>query len=184
MAANDSTRLQFVRVCECGCGQPTMLIPQSDTAKGYIKGQPHRFIGGHICHVLPKRPIKTALYSNTRTGDGPLLKVHRVRAERALGHPLPPGAEVHHPDEDKQNPNARLVICQDRAYHLLLHACMRIVKAGGNPQTQAICAYCKQLQPLTAFGRNRSRSDGRDAICKPCWRVYRVVRKTAIALYG
>jgi len=55
---------------------------------------------------------------------------HILVAEKALGKPLPPGAEVHHLDENRRNnkPN-NLVICPSRAYHKLLHMRMRQLKA-------------------------------------------------------
>jgi hypothetical protein len=34
-------------LCECGCGQPAPLSPYSDAARGYVKGQPRRFVQGH-----------------------------------------------------------------------------------------------------------------------------------------
>ncbi len=48
---------------------------------------------------------------------------YRERAEQALGHPLPPSAVVHHHTYDGDR--SQLVICQDRAYHALLHQRMR-----------------------------------------------------------
>ena len=48
---------------------------------------------------------------------------HRERAAAALGKPLPAGAEVHHHTYDGHN--SQLVICQDSAYHHLLHSRMR-----------------------------------------------------------
>jgi len=35
------------KLCECGCGQPSPIAKQTDTKKGYIKGQSIRFINGH-----------------------------------------------------------------------------------------------------------------------------------------
>ena len=58
----------------------------------------------------------------TRKINGKSKLRHREIAERVLGKPLPKGVEVHHVDEDKSNDsNDNLVICQDRAYHRLLH---------------------------------------------------------------
>ncbi len=48
---------------------------------------------------------------------------YRERAEHALGHPLPPFAVVHH--HSYEGNRSQLVICQDLAYHALLHRRMR-----------------------------------------------------------
>lgn len=64
-------------------------------------------------------------------------------AEKVLGTPLPIGAIVHHLSGNKKdNRNANLVICQDRAYHALIHKRMRAVK-NGYPANYLKCAYCK-----------------------------------------
>src|SRR3990167_4301210 len=76
--------------------------------------------------------------------------VHRMRAERALGKPLPTGAVVHHTDGSKRA-DAPLVICQDNAYLRLLHRRMKIRAAGGNPNTDGFCTRCKQVKPIEAF---------------------------------
>lgn len=34
-------------LCECGCGERTTLIPYDDPNRGYVKGQPHRFVLNH-----------------------------------------------------------------------------------------------------------------------------------------
>jgi hypothetical protein len=41
--------------CECGCGQRTKISPKSDAPKGYVKGEPRRFIRGHSTRIVGKR---------------------------------------------------------------------------------------------------------------------------------
>lgn len=36
-----------MKLCECGCGQPAPIATRNDRAKGYVLGQPRRFIIGH-----------------------------------------------------------------------------------------------------------------------------------------
>lgn len=77
------------------------------------------------------------VFGGRRNGE-PRKMVHVIKAEHALGKVLPDGAEVHHFDEDKShNENSNLVICQDRSYHKLLHRRMKILRAGGNPDTES-----------------------------------------------
>jgi len=104
---------------------------------------------------------------------------HVLIAERALGKPLPDGAEVHHADGIwSNNANSNLVICQDKAYHKLLHVRARVLKAGGNPNTQRICTTCRVVKPFEAFNRMAAnKSDGFQRRCRDCqsayWKTYR-----------
>lgn len=69
---------------------------------------------------------------------------HILVAERALGKPLPIGAVVHHIDENKlNNTPTNLVICQDDAYHFLLHQRQRAIDACGHAHWRK-CPFCKQ----------------------------------------
>lgn len=36
-----------VKLCECGCGQPTKIAARTDRTKGKVKGQPNRCLPGH-----------------------------------------------------------------------------------------------------------------------------------------
>jgi hypothetical protein len=62
----------------------------------------------------------------------------------ALGRPIPKGAEVHHVDGDHAN-NApgNLVICQDHAYHMLLHRRQRILAVCGSANG-VLCRDCRK----------------------------------------
>lgn len=118
---------------------------------------------GQLRVAIPKR------YRRLQLADGRCLYIHQIRAERALGKPLPPDAVVHHADGTKRD-DAPLVICQNEAYHFLLHQRMRVVRAGGNPNTDKICSGCQQLLPLTAF--RPSASTGVQGYCVTCQKKY------------
>lgn len=104
--------------------------------------------------------------------SGSLGFEHRVIAERALGRPLEKRHPVHHHDEDKENnANTNLVICEDAAYHSLLHRRAKIVRRGGDPDRDKWCGTCRVLQPKTEFGANAAKYDGLQAQCKKCKHV-------------
>lgn len=149
-------------LCLCGCGQPTTISTYTDPKRlGCFKGQPRRFIMGHNT-----RKAITDDYRKVEI-DGHRVRLHVVRAERALGHALPKGAVVHHADGSIAD-DAPLVICQDQAYHLLLHARMRVKVAGGNPNSDAICGTCHQVKPRARFNRNVNGAFGVASMCRQC----------------
>lgn len=45
-----------VKLCECGCGNPAPIAKQTVTARGWVKGEPVRFIRGHRAR-LGHRPM-------------------------------------------------------------------------------------------------------------------------------
>ena len=149
-------------LCQCGCGLPAPVAKQTATRYGWVKDQPRPFIQGHH---MRRRPTTTT-YPEVYNG-GERAKVHRLRAERALGKPLPHGTEVHHVD-GTMSANSQLVICQDRAYHKLLHVRMRVRLRGGNPNTDKICWACRTVMHQSMFARNRRTGDGLQNICRAC----------------
>ena len=127
-----------VVACACGCGG---LVQHYDK-----QGRVRWWLLGH--HGSPRKPrqLRETLVGYRSAGRGKML--HVVIAETALGKPLPKRAEVHHVDGVKfNNAHSNLVICQDHAYHMLLHVRARVVRAGGNPNTQRICFRCRKLWP-------------------------------------
>lgn len=157
-------------LCECGCGERTRLAPSTDPRRSWVKGKPLRFILGHVART---RIRKHRRYTSVRSGSDDSKYEHRLIAERVLGKPLPSGVQVHHVDENKSNNSHRnLVICQDQEYHGLLHRRARVLRAGGNPNTQAICSKCKSLRAFSDFCESRQRGHGRSHVCRACKRAY------------
>lgn len=115
-----------VRLCECGCGAAAPVAIFNDSKRGFIKGRSHRFIQGHGKKNKPLKGYRSLMVA------GRQRTIHRLRAERALGKPLPAGAVVHHAD-GSQSEHAPLVICQDQTYHMTLHGRMRLQAAGKDP---------------------------------------------------
>lgn len=93
---------------------------------------------------------------------------HIIIAERALGRPLPDKVKVHHANERRgDNRNGNLVICEDEAYHQLLHQRLRAQREYG-VATARKCWICKRWDMnLQLSGRN-----GRVAVHSYCSAAY------------
>lgn len=118
--------------------------------------------------------------------EGRRVPEHIYLAEKALGGPLPEGAEVHHFDENRANNSPQnLVICQDRSFHRLLHQRQRIVRAGGDPDKDRICPCCKTLKPIAEFDIIAGVLNLRCKICRRrIQRAYDARRRQAGRLIG
>lgn len=128
-------------ICACGCGEPTEIAKYTSTAHDWVKDKPRFYRKGHHrrgargsqhflgvtgpAHPAWKRGFSQDSNGYVRVGQTN-SSLHRFVAEKALGKPLPATAIVHHVNEDKaDNRNCNLVVCQDTAYHKLLHKRMR-----------------------------------------------------------
>jgi hypothetical protein len=163
-------------LCQCGCGLSAPIARQTRrTRPNCVKGQPQRFIEGHNQRRAEIRAKHRSLHipGHPNAGAAGGVGVHVVIAARALGHALPPGAEVHHVDRNgHNNVNRNLVICQDHAYHKLLHIRTRVVKAGGNPNTQRVCGSCHLPKDFSEFTSDKRSVDGIRRTCRPCHTIY------------
>lgn len=149
-------------LCECGCGQQTKIATRDRANRGWTRGHPMPCLIGHRRSGANPKGYKQ------QSDGGRGREIHRVLAERAFGRALPPGAEVHHVDGDIGARQPRLIICQDRAYHRLLHRRARVVKAGGNPNTQRFCYRCRTVKDVMHFSVNRARVDALNLECRSC----------------
>ena len=166
-----------MKLCECGCGEPAPIADKTTRAKGYVAGEPRRFIAGHYrpARATKTYPMKSAPAHPRAKRHGRrrgCVAEHVLEAECALGRHLSDGAEVHHVDGDRtNNAHRNLVICQDRAYHKLLHSRARVVQAGGDPNTQQICGACRRALLFDAFNRaTQNKSTGLQRRCRECSR--------------
>ena len=162
-----------VRLCECGCGLPAPIAKMTAKRIGHIKGQPVRFRHGHWARTDAMRGDKNQNWKggsfvhgsgyimvqapeHPRANSSGYVLEHIVIAERALGHYLPLRAEVHHVNETRaDNRNKNLVICQDGAFHRLLHARKRAYQACGDP-TARQCWLCRKWDPVCDRGKGKA----------------------------
>lgn len=59
--------MSATKLCECGCGQPAPIAPYALRSKGWVGGQPLRFVHGHNGNS----PVETRFWNRTKeTGTG------------------------------------------------------------------------------------------------------------------
>lgn len=137
-------------ICQCGCGQATSIAKVNDKSKGWLKGQPLKFVKGHSIgkasiskteQSIGNKHLSTHGYVVVTLGHGERQYEHHLIAERVLGRPLKnigvghPGNEVvHHINGVKDdNRPENLLICTNQ-YHIELHA--RLEKSPNWPEFQ------------------------------------------------
>jgi hypothetical protein len=139
-----------MKLCECGCGKAAPVAPCNNKSKGWVKGEPLRFVRGHNAwgarqtNHLGYVALWDPRHPRASIGNGNYVLEHVVVAERALGKRLPLDVEIHHVNEDKaDNRRSNLVICQDHAYHMLIHARQRALRGCGDPSYRR-CRHCRE----------------------------------------
>lgn len=99
-----------MKLCECGCGQPAPISPATSRARGYVRGEPRRFVAGH--HRRKAQPFlvddrghaspcwvwqlyKVGAGYGRMTVAGRQVLAHRHYYEQHVG-PIPEGLELDH----------------------------------------------------------------------------------------
>ena len=147
---------QASKMCECGCGNITNIIKH-----GKLKGNPNKFIHGHHNKIKNYNGENHPGWRGGKTNNnyGRILihypGHHRANLsgyvlrsilvfEKFWGKEMPPKAVIHHIDENKSNDELRnLLICQDIAYHNLIHRRLRAYRTCGHANWRK-CVFCKQ----------------------------------------
>lgn len=129
--------------CLCGCGKETSTCDRNNARLGYVKGEPMRYVHGHGSRCTRKSPYAVARKDgHPKAGQSGFVREHVVVAERALGRLLPDNAEIHHVNGDgRDNRPSNLVVCENHAYHHLLHRRQRALHASGNANWLK-CSIC------------------------------------------
>jgi hypothetical protein len=102
-------------------------------------------------HITNKGYAKINMPSHPRADAKGRVLEHIVIIEQTIGKYLPPQAVSHHVNEIRSdNRKSNLVLCNDVAYHQLLHVRLRSYKAVGKVGNH-FCLTCKTWQSDNNF---------------------------------
>lgn len=146
--------------CYCGCGQKTKPTKRTSLRRGFVIGEPARYLRFHrVAGENHKdwnggRGVTKRGYKWVSIGNGRQKQDHRIIAEKIYGGSLPGSARIHHFNCDPgDNSRHNLVICQDQAYHNLLHKRTRALNACGHADWLK-CSVCKKYSPVDQIYRH------------------------------
>jgi hypothetical protein len=172
--------------CQCGCGQLAKISEKKSTKVGFVKGKPRRFLKGHNLkgsnnhiwnggkYISSHGYVRVLMPEHSRADVDGYVYEHILVCEKALGKPLPLGAEPHHINENKSdNRPSNLIVCQDRAYHLILHQRMRALKDCGHASWRK-CFVCKKYDSPENLSNVQK---GRAPYHSSCINAYNLISK-------
>ena len=136
----------------------------------------YNWAGGRKVH---KGYVMLLMHGHPMADKNGYVSEHAAIVIKAIGKPLPPGAEIHHVNENRADNRGNLVVCQDRAYHLLLHTRRKALMATGNPNLR-LCCWCHKWMTIDQF--YKSTQGERHGACKGCMKTYATARKRRLAM--
>ena len=134
--------------CACGCGGKTNIANKTYTSEAIKKGEYRKFLKGHHFRGKNHRRwnggeklsfnyVLVSMPGHPRADVDAYVREHILIAEAALGKFIKPPHVIHHYTQDQ------LVVCEDQAYHLLLHQRERALNACKHASWKK-CWFCKQ----------------------------------------
>ncbi len=143
-------------LCRCGCGGKAPIARQSRSKRGNIKGESMQFIAKHQPKgkynpnwkggrtTVGKGYIMIYLPNHPRASQWGYVPEAVLVAEKILSKHLPLSAVIHHVNgKTAESQPGNIVICQDKAYHQLLHLRQRAYEACGHASWRR-CYFCKK----------------------------------------
>lgn len=171
-----------MKLCECGCGEPAPIATATNRKRGYVKGEPRRFVLGHHGRVAPRKPVLDRLmekviwngdedecwewqggkndssYGLLRV-DGREAYAHRVSYELFVG-PIPDGLEI---DHLCRRPN-----CVNPAHLEAVSHRENILRGTSPAAVSAAKTHCSKGHPLSGPNVYMPQRGGRQ--CRTCTR--------------
>ena len=148
--------------CHCGCGEKTNIVLKGCPKKDQIYGKPYKYIFGHHLKLLTREKanhwkggrsethgyVRIYAPENISSNSIGYVREHIFIAEKVLEKKLPKNAVVHHVDANRSNNiNSNLVVCENEAYHRMLHQRTNALKNCGHAGWRK-CQYCKTYDSI------------------------------------
>lgn len=122
-------------VCECGCGKPTGISPDTWRKERHFKGYPLPFLPGHAprkrgaashkwkggLHINSSGYIAVYAPEHPRANLRGYVHEHRLVMEQFLGRPLTRTEYVHHINEDRTDNRIENLVVLSRGEHSRVH---------------------------------------------------------------
>lgn len=159
LLAHGMCRMHYLRVYRHG----SIENPSHEHGNHWQGGRSVNSVG-YILIYQPDHP---------RASNSGYVFEHILIAESILDRYLPEGVEVHHFNEIRSdNSHTNLIVCEDHAYHHLLHNRLKAYRATGDPRKRR-CSFCQQWDlPDSLLFNNRSRFNDSGARHRSCRNQY------------